>query len=41
VKPTVDGFLFIDPARIAADVATGLPPEQADDLAHFIRTNPN
>jgi pimeloyl-ACP methyl ester carboxylesterase len=33
VKPTKDGFLFIDPAKFAADVATDLPLAQADYMA--------
>jgi pimeloyl-ACP methyl ester carboxylesterase len=34
VKPTKDGFLFVDPDRFAADVATDLPPALADYLAN-------
>jgi pimeloyl-ACP methyl ester carboxylesterase len=34
VKPTRDGFLFIDPAKFAADVATDLSPAQADYMAN-------
>jgi pimeloyl-ACP methyl ester carboxylesterase len=34
VKPTKDGFLFIDPAKFAADVATDLPPAQAEYMAN-------
>jgi pimeloyl-ACP methyl ester carboxylesterase len=34
VKPTKDGFLFIDPAKFAADVATDLPPARADYMAN-------
>jgi pimeloyl-ACP methyl ester carboxylesterase len=34
VKPTRDGFLFIDPARFAADVGTDLPPAQAEYMAN-------
>jgi pimeloyl-ACP methyl ester carboxylesterase len=34
VKPTKDGFLFVDPAKFAADVATDLPPAQADYMAN-------
>lgn len=34
VKPTKDGFLFIDPAKFAADVASDLPPGQADYMAN-------
>jgi pimeloyl-ACP methyl ester carboxylesterase len=34
VKPTKDGFLFVDPAKFAADVATDLPPARADYMAN-------
>jgi pimeloyl-ACP methyl ester carboxylesterase len=34
VKSTRDGFLFIDPARFAADVAADLPAARADYMAH-------
>jgi pimeloyl-ACP methyl ester carboxylesterase len=34
VKPTQDGFLFIDPAKFAADVASDLPPGQALYMAN-------
>jgi pimeloyl-ACP methyl ester carboxylesterase len=34
IKPTKDGFLFIDPARFAADVAADLPPAQANYMAN-------
>jgi pimeloyl-ACP methyl ester carboxylesterase len=34
VKPTKDGFLFVDPAKFAADVAADLPPAQADYMAN-------
>lgn len=34
VIPTKDGFLFIDPAKFAADVATDLPPARADYMAN-------
>jgi pimeloyl-ACP methyl ester carboxylesterase len=34
VKPTKDGFLFVDPAKFAADVATDLPLAQADYMAN-------
>jgi pimeloyl-ACP methyl ester carboxylesterase len=34
VKPSKDGFLFVDPAKFAADVATDLPPAQADYMAN-------
>ena len=34
VKSTRDGFLFIDPAKFAADVATDLPPARADYMAN-------
>ncbi|HZV19921.1 MAG TPA: alpha/beta hydrolase, partial [Hyphomicrobiales bacterium] len=34
IKPTRDGFLFIDPAKFAADVAADLPPAQAQFMAN-------
>jgi pimeloyl-ACP methyl ester carboxylesterase len=34
VKPTKDGFLFVDPAKFAADVASDLPPARADYMAN-------
>jgi pimeloyl-ACP methyl ester carboxylesterase len=34
VKPTKDGFLFIDPAKFAADVATDVPAARADYMAN-------
>src|SRR3984893_105866 len=34
VKPTKDGFLFVDRAKFAADVATDLPLAQADYMAN-------
>jgi pimeloyl-ACP methyl ester carboxylesterase len=34
VKPTKDGFLFVDSANFAADVATDLPPALADYMAN-------
>jgi pimeloyl-ACP methyl ester carboxylesterase len=34
LKATKDGFLFIDPDKYAADVATDLPPAQAEFMAH-------
>jgi pimeloyl-ACP methyl ester carboxylesterase len=34
VRPTKDGFLFIDPAKFAADVATDLPPAQAEYMSN-------
>lgn len=34
VKQTQDGFLFIDPAKFAADVASDLPPGQAVYMAN-------
>jgi pimeloyl-ACP methyl ester carboxylesterase len=34
VKPTKDGFLFVDPAKFAADVGTDLPPALADYMAN-------
>lgn len=33
IKPTKDGFLFVDPARFPADVAADLPPAQARFMA--------
>jgi len=34
IVPTKDGFLFVDPARFAADVAADLPPAQARFMAN-------
>jgi pimeloyl-ACP methyl ester carboxylesterase len=34
LKPTKDGFIFIDPNKYAADVATDLPPAQAEFMAN-------
>ena len=34
INATKDGFLFIDPAKFAADVANDLPPGQADYMAN-------
>jgi len=34
LKPTKDGFVFLDPARFAADVAADVPPAQARFMAH-------
>lgn len=34
LKPTKDGFIFIDPNMYAADVATDLPPAQAEFMAN-------
>jgi pimeloyl-ACP methyl ester carboxylesterase len=34
LKPTKDGFIFIDPNRFAADVATDLPAAQAEYMAN-------
>ncbi len=34
VRLTRDGFLFVDPARFAADVAADLPPARADYMAN-------
>jgi hypothetical protein len=34
LKLTRDGFIFIDPKKYAADIATDLPPAQADYLAN-------
>ena len=34
VKPTKDGFLFIDPSKYVADVGTDLPPAQAEYMAN-------
>ena len=34
LQPTKDGFIFIDPAKFAADVGTDLPPAQADFMAN-------
>ena len=34
LKPTKDGFIFVDPAKFAADVASDLPPEQAEYMAN-------
>ena len=34
LKPTKDGFIFIDPTKFAADVATDLPPAQAEYMSN-------
>ena len=34
VKPTKDGFLFVDPTKFVADVGTDLPPALADYMAN-------
>jgi pimeloyl-ACP methyl ester carboxylesterase len=34
LKPTKDGFIFVDPAKFAADVAADLPPAQARYMAN-------
>jgi pimeloyl-ACP methyl ester carboxylesterase len=34
IKQTKDGFLFIDPAKFAADVGADLPPAQAEFMAN-------
>jgi pimeloyl-ACP methyl ester carboxylesterase len=34
LKPTRDGFIFIDPAKFAADIATDLPPAQAEYMSN-------
>jgi pimeloyl-ACP methyl ester carboxylesterase len=34
LKPTKDGFIFIDPKKFAADVGTDLPPAQAEYMAN-------
>ena len=34
LKPTKDGFIFVDPVKFAADVATDLPPAQAEYMAN-------
>jgi pimeloyl-ACP methyl ester carboxylesterase len=34
IKPTKDGFLFVDPSKYAADVGTDLPPAQAEYMAN-------
>jgi pimeloyl-ACP methyl ester carboxylesterase len=34
LKPTRDGFIFIDPAKFAADIATDLPRAQAEFMAN-------
>jgi pimeloyl-ACP methyl ester carboxylesterase len=34
IKPTKDGFLFVDPTKFAADVATDLPSAQAEYMAN-------
>jgi pimeloyl-ACP methyl ester carboxylesterase len=34
VRPTKDGFLFVDPAKFAADVATDLPPARGEYMAN-------
>ena len=34
IKPTRDGFLFVDPSKYAADVGTDLPPALAEFMAN-------
>jgi pimeloyl-ACP methyl ester carboxylesterase len=34
LKPTSDGFIFVDPTKFAADVAADLPPAQARYMAN-------
>jgi pimeloyl-ACP methyl ester carboxylesterase len=34
LKPTKDGFIFIDPKKFAADVGTDLPPAQAEYMSN-------
>jgi pimeloyl-ACP methyl ester carboxylesterase len=34
LKPTKDGFIFVDPTRFVADVAADLPPAQAKFMAN-------
>ena len=34
LKPTKDGFVFLDPAKFAADFAADLPRAQAEFMAH-------
>ncbi len=34
LKPTKDGFVFLDPTKFAADVAADLPPAQAEYMAN-------
>jgi pimeloyl-ACP methyl ester carboxylesterase len=34
LKPTKDGFIFVDPDKFAADVGTDLPPAQAEYMAN-------
>jgi pimeloyl-ACP methyl ester carboxylesterase len=34
LKPTKDGFIFVDPTKFAADVAADLPPAQAKYMAN-------
>jgi pimeloyl-ACP methyl ester carboxylesterase len=34
LKPTSDGFIFLDPSKFAADVAADLPSAQASYMAH-------
>jgi pimeloyl-ACP methyl ester carboxylesterase len=34
LKPTSDGFIFVDPAKFAADVGADLPPAQARYMAN-------
>jgi pimeloyl-ACP methyl ester carboxylesterase len=34
LKPTSDGFIFLDPTKFAADVAADLPPTQAEYMAN-------
>src|SRR5207302_8471502 len=33
-KPTKDGFVFLDPAKFAADFGADLPKAQAEFMAH-------
>jgi pimeloyl-ACP methyl ester carboxylesterase len=34
LKPTKDGFIFVDPNKFAADIATDLPPAQAEFMSN-------
>jgi pimeloyl-ACP methyl ester carboxylesterase len=34
LKPTKDGFIFVDPAKFASDVAADVPKRQAQFMAH-------
>jgi pimeloyl-ACP methyl ester carboxylesterase len=34
LKPTKDGYIFLDPAKFAADFGADLPNAQADFMAH-------